>query len=479
MVVWTRGGHAVGPYDGKSFRQRLVQFLRPYEGDLADPATRMHFRHYIKGQLGGAERKNIERMALRGGHCVRTLQDFLSSYEWDQDSVRQRVQQTIAQHYAAPNAIAIIDETGIPKKGDKTAGVQRQYCGALGKIGNCVMLVGLAYATERFHALVDLGLYLPQSWIDNPERCDEARIPPAERVPRSKLDISLEQLARAQANGITFHWATADEFYGRSSSWRQKVAELGLKYVVEVPKNFRGCLPARLGKVRGDDSVPPEADVREVCDLWRRGGPTWAAYNVKETEKGPDVWEVRVTRFTPCTEGRLEDEGWLLIMLQVLTGELKYFYSNAPLDTPVCAMGQVAFSRWRVERSFEDAKGEVGLDHFEVRNWPPMVRHLALSLVSVLFLSMERVVLAKAGPWLWSARAVRALVEVVLTADTEREFHRKWEAALKEREYYERRREAAMRSHRKKRLKELESLGLNPASLPRFQFTPAESKKQW
>jgi SRSO17 transposase len=459
-------------HDGESFRQRLVQYLRPYEADLADPATRMHLRHYIKGQLGGTQRKNIERMALRDGHSVRTLQDFLASYEWDQDAIRRRVQQTVAAHFADPDAIAIIDETGIPKKGDKTAGVQRQYCGASGKIDNCVMLVGLAFATERFHALVDLELYLPKSWLDDPARCDEARIPPAERVSRTKLDISLGQLRRARDNGVKFHWATADEFYGRSSAWRRDVAGLGLHYVVEVPKNFRGWLPSRLGKARGGESVPPEAgDAREVCDLWRRGGPTWAAYHVKDTEKGPEVWEVRVTRFTPCTEGRAEAEGWLLIARHVLTGEVKYFFSNAPLGTPVCVLGQVAFSRWRVERSFEDVKGEVGLDHFEVRHWLPLARHLFLSLAAALFLSMERVRLAEAGPWLWSARAVRAMVEVVLTAGTDREFQRKWKAALDERRYYEKRREAAIRSHRKKRLKVLESLGFNPATLPRFQFT--------
>jgi len=458
-------------YDGASFRQRLVQFLRPYEIDLADPAARMHFRHYVKGQLGSAPRKNVERMALRGGTTVRTLQAFLESYEWDQDAVRRRVQQTVAQHFADPNAIAIIDETGIPKKGEKTAGVQRQYCGASGKIDNCVILVGLAFATERFHALVDLELYLPKSWIDAPDRCREAHIPKADCVLRSKLDISLGQLRRAQAGGLKFRWATADEFYGRSSSWRRDVAGLGLMYVVEVPKNFRGWLPTRLGKARGDDVVPREAgEAREVCDLWRRGGPTWAAYHVKDTEKGPEVWEVRVTRFTPCTDGSAESEGWLLIARHVLTGEVKYFFSNAPLGTPVCALGQVAFSRWRVERSFEDAKGEVGLDHFEVRHWLPLLRHLNLSLASALFLAIERVRLAEAGPWLWSARAVRAMVEAALTADTEREFQRKWKAALDERRYYEKRREAATRSHRKKRLKELESLGLDPASLPKFQF---------
>ena len=462
----------MGIYDGASFRQRLVQYLRSFEADLGNAAIRKHFRHYVKGQLGGAERKNIERMALRDGLAVRTLQDFLACYEWDHEAVRKRVQQTVARHFADPDAIAIIDETGIPKKGSKTAGVQRQYCGASGKIDNCVMLVGLAFATERFHALVDLELYLPQSWVDDPKRCREADIPPEVCVHRSKLEISLEQLRRARKQGLVFRWATADEFYGRSSKWRREVAGMGLRYVVEVPKSFRGWLPARLAKARGGEAAPREAgNARKVCDLWRRGGPTWSAYHVKDTEKGPEVWEVRVTRFTPCTEEeRAEGEGWLLIARHVLTGEVKYFFSNAPSDTPACVLGQVGFSRWRVERSFEDVKGEVGLDHFEVRHWLPLQRHLGLSLVSALFLSMERKRLADAGPWLWSSRAVRAMLEVVMRSGTEREFRRNWEAALKEREYYEKRREAATRSHRKKRLKELESLGLIPASLPRFRF---------
>ncbi len=449
-----------------AFRDRLGEYLELFTVDIKTEASRRHFFNYVSGLLGSAERKNMERMAFKAGFPVHTLQEFLAFYVWDEDAVRRRVQRLVAERYADDNAIAIIDETGVPKKGAKTAGVQRQYCGAVGKIENSVMFVGLAYAAGEFHTLVDLDLYLPKAWAESKTRRREAGIP-EDMVYRSKQDMSVEQLKRAISEGMTFRWATADEFYGRSSRWRRDVAELGICYVVEVPKSTKGWLPQRIASILADAPDTAYAP-REVSVLWRRGGPAWTPYHVKDTEKGPEVWEIRATRFVPSANSGVEDECWLLVAHNVLTGEMKYFLSNAPADCPISTLGYVAFSRWRVERCFQDLKGEVGLDHFEVHKYRPLVRHLRLALAGMLFLSIERTRLREEGPWLWSSKSVRQLVAAVLTARSDDDFLYLWSEVLREREYYEPRRQAATISHGKKRLRRLETLGINVELLPRF-----------
>lgn len=452
--------------DALSFRARLGEYLEGFMADLKTDAGRKHFRDYVSGLLGSAERKNMERMAFKANVPVRTLQDFLACYVWDEDSVRRRVQRLVAEKWADENAIAIIDETGVAKKGSKTAGVQRQYCGGGGKVENSVMFVGLAYAAGEFHTLIDLELYLPKSWADDKTRRRVAGIP-EEVEYRSKQDMSIEELRQAIHGGIRFRWATADEFYGRSSRWRRDVADMGFWYVVEVPKTTRGWLPARIAALDADS---PE-DVyhpREVQSLWRRGGPSWVPYRVKDTEKGPEAWELRAVRFVPSVNGGGEDECWLLVARNVLTGEVKYFLSNAPADCPLETLGYVAFSRWRVERCFQDLKGEVWLDHFEVHKYRPLVRHLRLALAGMLFLAIERERLRNAGPWLWSSKAVRQLVAAVLLASSVTDFLYRWSEVIREREYYEKNRQKATKSHAKKRLRQFEAIGINVEMLPRF-----------
>lgn len=449
-----------------AFRARLGEYLEGFAGDLESEAGCRHFRDYVSELLGTAERKNMERMAFKANVPVRTLQDFLACYVWDEDAVRRRVQRLVAERYVADDAIAIIDETGVPKKGSKTAGVQRQYCGARGKIENSVMFVGLAYAAGDFHTLTDLELYLPKAWTENKTRRREAGIP-EEMEYHSKQDISIAELRRAIAGGLSFRWATADEFYGRSSRWRREVSEQGLWYVVEVPKSTKGWIPERITSLEADspdDAFAP----REVQSLWRRGGPSWKPYRVKDTEKGPEVWELRAVRFVPSVNGGREDECWLLVARNVLTGEVKYFLSNAPVDCPLTTLGYVAFSRWRVERCFQDLKGDVGLDHFEVHKYRPLVRHLRLALAGMLFLAMERQRLRDSGPWLWSSKAVRQLVTAVLTARDDDDFFHIWSEVLRERQYYEKNRQKATISHAKKRLRRLEDMGIDVETLPRF-----------
>jgi len=372
--------------DLKKARRNLTQFLGEFKSCVKTKCNRTHLRTYVEGRIGDLPRKSIEPIALAAGKAPRTLQEFLGMHRWDHDAVRRRVQRLVMRDHADDNAIAVIDETSFAKKGNKTAGVQRQYCGSTGKKDNCVVTVHLGYAAGDFHALLDSDLYLPEeSWDANRERCREAGIPD-EVTFRPKWQISLDLLDRAMANDVRLKYLVADEAYGRCEKFRAGVDRRDLIYVVEVNRSQYGWTPQALAK-RPDGL--PEPDARRVDQLWKRGGPSWTLFHIKNTGNGPVVWEARATRFVPREEKQPGKECWLIVARNVLDGEVKYFVSNAPADASVEVLLHVAFSRWHIERVFEDAKGEIGLDHFEVRRYLPIMRHLILSMVSFLFLMQE------------------------------------------------------------------------------------------
>ena len=384
----------------KKTRRNLDKFVRKFADCIRDSRSRRHLKTYVAGQVGSLERKSVEPIALRAKVPPRTLQEFLSLHLWKGTRMRDRVQTHVIREHPDDNAIAVIDETGCPKKGDKTAGVQRQYCGATGKIDNCVVSVHLGYATDDFHTLLDSDLYLPEAWCADAERRRKAHIPDSV-VYRPKWRIALDELEHAIKNGVHFRFLTADEEYGGTGAFRQGVADLGLCYVVEIPRSVTGWTrrphvpetPEYWGTGRHPTRVRLAAaakPARRVENLWQRGGPSWHTFHIKDTEKGPVVWEARATRFWTVEEGLPAAEGWLIVARNVLDGELKYFLSNAPADTPIELLLHVAFSRWHIEREFEDSKGEVGFDHFEVRGYPAVMHHFILSLVSLLFLAEER-----------------------------------------------------------------------------------------
>lgn len=382
----------------KSLRGDLWRFCRKFDGCIKDPRTRKHLTTYVNGQLSDLPRKSIEPMALEAGTPVRSLQEFLSIHRWDHQAAATCLREMVQKKHGNANAIGVIDETSYKKKGDKTPGVQRQWCGSTGKLDNCVVSVHLGLVSGDFHTFLDGDLYLPEeTWGQDSERRKEAGIPP-EVVYRPKWKIALELLARTLSEGVVLKWVTADEAYGRAMEFRDGVEALGLMYVVEIPSNLVGWTQApkidqagtvlesgyrsRIRRLAADAQ-----EARPVSQLWQRGGPSWERWRIKETEKGPSVWEVRETAFYPTLGDYPGEVLRLVIGREVLTGEVKYFLSNAPREVPLGEVLHVAFSRWHIERLFEDGKGEVGLDHFEVRSYTSLIRHLILSMISYYFLA--------------------------------------------------------------------------------------------
>lgn len=380
---------------------KLKRFLRRFDDCFSRRNTRQHLLMYVRGQLSDLPRKSVEPIALRSGVAVRTLQEFLSQHKWDHSRMVDRLQQLVATQHSDGETIGIIDETSCVKKGPKTPGVQRQHCGAVGKHENCIVTVHLGYAVGDFHCLLDGELFLPQSWSEDRRRCQEAGVPD-EMVYRPKSEIAIELYDRALANGVRFDWLTFDEWYGVKPQFLHDLEERKQKYIGEIHKHFYAWLkPPRVTdrpyKRKGRAQKTPRlaagnSSPKHVETLLDRMNQPWQKWRVKDGEKGPIVWEVKHAMVhLKDSQGLPTQAHHLLICRNVTdTNEVKYFLSNAPKDTAVSTLLRVAFSRWRIERCFEDQKGEVGLDHFEGRRYAGLKRHLAITAVTYYFLSEAR-----------------------------------------------------------------------------------------
>ena len=428
----------------------LSEYLERFDDCFQSTPSREHLMTYVQGQLGGLQRKSVEPIALQAGVKPRTLQQFIGYHKWDENLMRSRVRSIVALDHADENAVGVIDETSFNKKGKKTVGVQRQWCGHTGKIDNCVQTVHLTYVAREFATIIDSDLYLPESWAEDERRRREAGVPDSVTF-RKKWEIALEMLAQAPRDGVVMRWVTADEFYGRASEFLAGVEELGLRYVVEIPVGTWGWTPR--GHARGKEH-------RRVDELFRRGGPSWVEYHIKDTTKGPVVWRVRATRFIQHA-GTDRSEKWLLFAVNPLDGETKYFLSDAPADVPIEELLVVAFSRWRIEHNFEESKQEIGLDHFEVRSYTGLQRHLAISMVSMLFLVRAALSLRKRTSDHWTVPQTRLIVNTMvdkeLLPDQRR---RELELNLFKVRYYQKRAKVAEDCHRRRRLRDLEMAGV-------------------
>jgi SRSO17 transposase len=435
----------------EAVRLELDLFTQDFEECIKTRPSRKHFARYLAGQLSGLQRKNAESIAELAGIPPRTMQQFLATYCWDEQAMIDCLQKRIAERHGHSEAIGLIDETSFPKKGMRTPGVKRQHCGATGKTDNCAVTVHLGYVADDFHALLDGDIYLPEDWLEDEGRCEEAGVPDA--LPfRTKPEIALQQLEAASERGVAMRWLCADEAYGRAHTFRLGVQDLGITYAVEIPCNLMGWLASR-----GTDSEP-----RRVDRLWKRGGPSWETWHVKNLQKGPSVWEARAARFHPREEKVAGDEQWLIIARNVMKPkQVKYFLCNAEEGTELGEMLRVAFLRWHIERLFREGKNETGMDHFEGRIYQGWKRHLVLTSLSLLFLSEQRQRLQEAGEP-FSVEQVRDVVEVQLDPEMPRtEVRRQLGKVLTRIQYHQRRNATARRSHTKTSLERLAEAGVD------------------
>lgn len=282
--------------------------------------------------------------------------------------------------------------------------MQRQYLGCCGKQDNGIVTVHLAYAADDFHCLLDGELFLPESWSEDRERCRAAGIP-EEMAYRPKTEIALELYDRARAGGVNFTWLTFDEWYGAKPAFLQALDQREQPFVAETHGPFvawteppcvttRAYRKGRQGRPRKTPRLtansPPSRFLEDLVSHQQVfTDQPWQRWRVKDGEKGPIVWEAKHAPIWIKGPDGLPIGPWHLLVCRNVSDptEVKYFVSNAPPETPTETLLLVAFSRWRVERCFQDDKGQVGLDHYEGRRYIGLKRHLILSAVSLLFLS--------------------------------------------------------------------------------------------
>jgi SRSO17 transposase len=381
-------------------RPALTEFLGGFDKFFSRLPTFKHLSTYCRGLLSDLPRKSVEPIALAAGTAVRTLQEFLTHHAWDHAGMRDEIQRRIVRdHLPAPGSssggvddvgtVGWSDETSAAKKGGKTPGVQRQHCGASGKIDNCIVTVHLAIQHGNFMAMLDSELFLPEkTWHQDRDRCKEAHIPDSV-VYRPKSEIALEQIKRAVANGIRFDWLTFDEWYGSKPAFLAELDQMGQLYVCEVPKNLL-CFPS-LPKYHSPQK-PFQPKRVDNAVIWGKpfAGKKWRKISLQRKTLAPQVWEIKAEQVWLARDGSpTERTYWLIVARNVETGEIKYFVSNAPPKTAVTTLMKVAFTRAGVEHVFRIAKTEIGFCHFEGRSYRGLIRHMMLCQLAMLFVAEQ------------------------------------------------------------------------------------------
>jgi len=387
--------------------QKLALFLGLFGHHFGRSEPRELLNVYVRGQLSDLKQKNIEAIALRFKTPPRTLQRFVESIKWNEEEVRDQCQRIVAAEHAYPDAIGIVDESGTEKSGKATVGVGRQWCGNLGKVENCVVGVHTVYAAPHFQCLLDSAVYLPEDWANDPERRKQSHVPEEVRF-RTKPQIASEQITRALRNGIRVSAWTFDEFYGRSAEFLDSLEAQKQVLVGEVPVDFHGWVrkpvivrqaPESGGKSKKTrPRIVRRFPISEVRNLVRYAPAfreqSWRRYRIKDTSKGPEVWEIKWSVFWRKDKaGRPTRRHCLIVARNVLTGEEKYFVANrVPGERGVTVrwLLRVAFGRWPVEQCFRQAKHELGMDQYQVRGWRCLHRHFYLAQLTHLFCARVR-----------------------------------------------------------------------------------------
>lgn len=363
----------------EGFLQRYLPcFYRIEQHELA--------RVILHGKLSSLERKTSEPIAYQAGRHRKPVQHFVGAGCWNDEGVTAELRQHVAEELGDPEAVLVLDPSSFAKSGSDSCGVQRQWCGRLGKIDNCQIGVFLGYVSDAGQALVDRHLYLPKDWADDGERRAKTHVPESVAFQES-WRIGLDLLERS-GRQLPFAWVAADDEFGRCAEFRAALRRRRLRYVLDVPCNT----------LMRDLSEPPEAGRRRPpwrrVDAWAQAQPKarWRKIHWGAGSQGPKVfWALEAWVQTKDEDGRVGPRE-RLVVIRTVAGEPRCWYtlSNAPDEIAVATVVAAHGRRHGAEELFGAGKGEVGLGHYEVRSWVGWHHHMTLSMLALWFLQLER-----------------------------------------------------------------------------------------
>ena len=362
--------------------EALYQSIDPL---FVHPASRLHARQYLHGLLSPLEKKNSWTIGELADENPKKLQRFLNLATWDAGELLGINRRYAMEHFADPEAILAADPTGFAKKGKKSAGVQRQYSGTLGRVDNCQIGTFLAYVSpRRDRILIDRELYIPQSWIDDDRRCAEAGIPAGHAFATRPAQV-ITMIKRARQAGVPFAWFTADEEFGQNPGLRDYLEENSIPYVMSIPKNTgittskgsTGTIEDIAGKLNHT------AWQRRACGTGAKGFRVYDWALINSRDQGRQYMTRRSTE----------------------TGELAYYHCWNPRGEGFGKLVQVAGARWPIEECFKAGKSEVAFDHYQVRLYGAWYRHITLAMVAHTHLAVLAADAKKGNHSLWTTAA--------------------------------------------------------------------------
>jgi SRSO17 transposase len=382
----------VPPESWRGLFERLEAFVEPYAQSFGESEQRRHTAEYLIGLLSKLERKTGEAIAYLHDQERQGLQKFIGHVPWDHQPLLATLACQIGEDIGEPDAVIVFDPSAFAKKGTKSVGVARQWCGRLGKVENCQVGVYMAYISRKEHAIVNARLYLPKDWATDRARRHQAGVPKEIKF-RTRQELALEMLQECGGR-LPHAWIAGDDEMGRPSDFRRKLQGRGERYLLGVPSNTL---------VRDLEAPPPEYAGRgrrpmspfRRLDRWLATLPEgdWTVIDVRDGEKGPLTVEVVKRRVQARTAtGGTGPEELLFVTRERQAGSTfkhDYYLSNADPETSLKELARVAKAAHRIEECLERAKGEAGLADYQVRNWIAWHHHQTLSLLTSWFLNQE------------------------------------------------------------------------------------------
>jgi SRSO17 transposase len=379
------------PQSVEGCADRLTEFLRRYLPRFYRAEHRDNATIVIRGRLSGLERKTCEPIAIEAGLHRKPIQTFVGSGKWDDEAVMKELRQHVCESFGEPDGVVVIDPSAFPKKGTESCGVDRQWCGRLGKVDNCQVGVFLAYAASAGYGPLDRRLYLPKDWAADKARRRKCHVPRAVKF-REKWQIALDMLDRSLP-GLPHGWIVGDDELGRPAEFRAALRARDERYVLDVPCNttvrdLEARRPRRRHAGRGRKREVPF----RRADDWAKGQPEsrWERITVRAGEKGPLLVDAMTVRVRAKQDRRIGPEERLIVIRSVGETKFDYALTNAGPEVPLAEVVGAQRQRHRIEEMFAAGNGEVGLDHYEVRSWVGWHHHMTLSLVALWYLCLER-----------------------------------------------------------------------------------------